>query len=81
MNHGFYVVRMPKNGTGSRLIVESVPFKDKQGAENWRDFIQSQHPKDNVFVIEKSDEPDPLAGLPGMGDYTYEEFSRDSDRW
>lgn len=24
---------------------------------------------------------DPNAGLPGMGDYAYEEFSRDCDRW
>lgn len=54
MHPGFYVVRLPKNGTGSRLIVESVPFKDKQGAENWCDFIQDQYPKDDVFVIERN---------------------------
>lgn len=68
MTPGFYVVRMPKNGRGSRLIVESRPFRipanwnnpvetardfARRSADNWRDFIQSQHPKDDVFVIEK----------------------------
>lgn len=63
MEPGFYVVRMPENGVGSRLIVESRPFLlTKNGpdreyamhqAENWRDFIQGQHPKDDVFIIER----------------------------
>jgi len=32
MDPGFYVVRMPKNGSGSRLIVEStmIPESGKQ---------------------------------------------------
>lgn len=59
---GLYVVRVPHNGSGSRLIVESRPFQKKEGfsddwvrnqADNWRDFIQSEHPRDEVFVIER----------------------------
>ncbi|UTC29017.1 hypothetical protein MARCHEWKA_05050 [Brevundimonas phage vB_BpoS-Marchewka] len=65
MAPGFYVVRMPKNGAGSRLIVESRPFQKiawietqepgwaRRQAELWCDFVQSQHPKDDVFVIER----------------------------
>jgi len=62
MEPGLYVVRMPARGMGSRLIVESRPFRflpdiDKAWtltqAENWRDFIQSQHPQDDVFVVER----------------------------
>ncbi|USN14179.1 hypothetical protein KABACHOK_03430 [Brevundimonas phage vB_BpoS-Kabachok] len=65
MHPGFYVVRMPKNGAGSRLIVESRPFRKiawieaeepgyaRRQAESWRDFVQDEHPKDDVFVIER----------------------------
>ena len=53
MKPGFYVVRMPKNGNGGRLIVESVPFKDRQSADNWCDFIKDELPNDDVFVIER----------------------------
>lgn len=65
MHPGFYVVRMPANGVGSRLIVESRPFSKvdwveaespgyaRRQAESWCDFVQSQHPKDDVFVIER----------------------------
>ena len=76
MEPGFYVVRMPKNGAGSRLIVESRPFRiipdeewadlggappnarqyARSNAERWRDFVQSEHPKDDVFVIEREKE-------------------------
>jgi len=62
MEPGFYVVRMPSKGTGSRLIVESRPFRIMPGidrewtlaqAESWRDYIQTEHPLDDVFVIER----------------------------
>jgi hypothetical protein len=53
MKRGFYVVRMPRNGAGSRLIVESVAMKDWHRADGWRDFIQAEHPNDDVFVIER----------------------------
>jgi len=53
---------MPSKGTGSRLIVESRPFRIMPGidrewtlaqAESWRDYIQTEHPLDDVFVIER----------------------------
>lgn len=75
MPPGFYVVRMPHSGAGSRLMVESrvfQPFTEvptegalstlslenlnervRSMAEGWADFIQQQHPKDDVFVIER----------------------------
>lgn len=62
MPPGLYVVRMPDRGMGQRLIIESICFQFKEGfdpdwvrqqADNWCDYIQSQHPKDDVFVIEK----------------------------
>lgn len=65
MAPGYYVVRMPHRGMGSRLSVESVCFRIRpeieaespgwclRQADSWRDFVQSQHPKDDVFVIEK----------------------------
>lgn len=51
MTPGYYVARLPKNGTGSRLIIESVRFRDRSNADNWCDFIKEQKPKDDVFVI------------------------------
>jgi hypothetical protein len=62
MEPGFYVVRMPKNGAGSRLMIESRPFRiipefgrdvALRQAENWKDVIQSQRPDDDVFIIER----------------------------
>lgn len=74
MEPGFYVVRMTARGIGSRLIIESRPFRiisdeewnrispghtttareyARDNAEGWCEFIQSQHPKDDVFVIER----------------------------
>ena len=53
MNPGFYVGRMPERGIGSRLIIESICFQRKDDAESWCDFIKSQHPKDDVFLIER----------------------------
>jgi hypothetical protein len=59
---GLYVVRLPHGAKSKKLIVESVCFRKKPGlpddtaelmAEGWRDFVQSEHPKDDVFVIEK----------------------------
>jgi hypothetical protein len=64
MDSGFYVVRMPKRGIGSRLMIESICFKKhpkdptisdawvRQQADSWCDFVQGQHPKDDVFVME-----------------------------
>lgn len=65
MHPGLYVVRMPDRGMGARLHIESICFqfhpdkphiKDewvRDQAQRWADFIQSQHPKDDVFVIER----------------------------
>ena len=62
---GFYVVRMPHRGMGTRLMIESRCFPTekispdiprdwiKRQADNWCDFVKSQHPKDDVFVIER----------------------------
>jgi len=59
MKPGFYVVRIPRRGSGGKLTIESICFSTerdrefaKRGAHNWCDFVQSQHPKDEVFVIE-----------------------------
>jgi hypothetical protein len=61
MEPGFYVVRSSHRGIGNRLIIESCRFGPhpsvdlewvKLQANNWRDFIQSQHPKDDVVLIE-----------------------------
>lgn len=51
MSPGYYVTRLPKNGTGSRLVIESVRFLARSAADNWCDFVKDQHPKDDVFVI------------------------------
>jgi hypothetical protein len=68
MEPGFYVVRVPAKGPGTRLIVESVcfPIRPVKGlneaeslewvknqANGWCEFIQGRHPKDDVFVIER----------------------------
>ena len=75
MEPGFYVVRRPSRGNGTRLHIESRPFhilSDEEWAlavgdnrthsarryaykndEQWRDYIKSQHPKDEVFIIER----------------------------
>ena len=74
MEPGYYVVRRPSRGSGTRLHIESRPFvilseevwreegieADRytprryayDNAERWRDFVQFQHPKDYVFIIE-----------------------------
>ena len=67
---GFYVVRIPRRSSTGRMIVESVPFKQRFRANRWRGFIQDQHPKDDVFVIERfeikegDDEDDEPASAP-----------------
>lgn len=66
MKAGFYVVRRTVPGSGTRLIIESVPFRirpDIDGddarerarmmADNWCDFIKGQYPRHQVFVIER----------------------------
>jgi hypothetical protein len=60
MTPGFVVIRIPKKG--SRWIVESRIFRTDDPefdrgwvlghAERWRDHIQGQHPKDEVFIVE-----------------------------
>ncbi len=64
MEPGFYVVRMPARGMGSRLIIESRPFRQfpdvregyaRECAEQWKLTIQHFHPKDDVFVIERQE--------------------------
>lgn len=53
----FYVVREP-SGSPARnrtsWIVESRPFDDPTRADSWRDWIATQHPKDAVFVVQKT---------------------------
>lgn len=56
MKEGFYVVRMPARGSGGRLAIESRPQVSRQVCEGWRDFVQLEHPKDEVFIIEISKE-------------------------
>ena len=69
LSPGFYAVRIPARGTGTRLTVESVPFAirdDVHGVEareralvsatNWAEFMGEQHPGDAVFVIEREAE-------------------------
>ena len=68
MAPGLYIARLPIRGTGSRLIIESVCFafrsvpglneeesRDwvRNKADTWRQHVQEQHPKDDVFVIER----------------------------
>lgn len=68
MEPGFYVVRLPHRGIGSRLVIESRPFRivesgdvspeyareyAQRQADIWREVVQSEHPKDEVFVIER----------------------------
>jgi hypothetical protein len=50
-----YVVRISSRtnpSSATRLIVESRPFYSRSEADSWRDFVQSQHKRDSVFVIE-----------------------------
>lgn len=42
------VIRKTPKGT---WIQESVKFKDLNRANNWREFIALNHPKDKVFVV------------------------------
>lgn len=51
----FYVVRIPANGTGRNFIVESVAFVSLERAHGWGQHVQNEHPKDEVFVVEKKD--------------------------
>lgn len=69
MEPGFYVVRLPHRGMGSRLVIESRPFRIVEGmaditpeyareyaerqADLFREVVQTEHPKDEVFVIER----------------------------
>lgn len=70
---GFYVVRIPARGSGTRLSVQSVCFAIRpdvygagareralESADGWCGFIAGQHPRDTVFVIEREAE-EPLA--------------------
>lgn len=47
------MVRLPSRTKTDQLTVESVPFKERWRADNWCEFIQFQHPRDAVFVIER----------------------------
>jgi hypothetical protein len=56
---GLYVVRRTRSHRSRYLIVESRRFDLVEGAahpllsvDSWRDFVASEHPKDDVFVIE-----------------------------
>lgn len=62
MEPGFYVVRMPKRGSGTKLTIESRPLMSnhpdiprdwlKNSADTWRQAIQKMHPDDFVTLIE-----------------------------
>jgi hypothetical protein len=65
MPPGFYVLRLPVRGSGSRLYVESRCFPilpdvprewSRRQADYWRDYISSEHPDDEVFVVEREPE-------------------------
>ena len=61
-----------------------IPFDDKELGAAWEiaKFFWEEGYDQGVSDSDPAvDLPDPNAGLPGMGDYTYEQFSRDSDRW
>lgn len=48
----------------------------------YRIIKETSHPSwEQAVEIATAEDEDPSADLPGMGDYTYEEFSRDCDRW
>jgi hypothetical protein len=58
---GWYVGRIPNRSRTNRVIIESICFARhpkmdddwvKNQADNWRDFIQSQYLKDEVFLFE-----------------------------
>jgi hypothetical protein len=61
MTPGFIIIRIPNKG--SSWIVESRVFRTDDPkfdrdwvldrAKSWRDLIQGQHPKDEVFIVEK----------------------------
>lgn len=59
---GFYVLRVPARSMSNHALVESRPFQQNEDwpdgyarkmADDWRDYIQSEHPKDLVFVVER----------------------------
>lgn len=60
MQPGLYVARTPRRSRSNRVMIESIAFQRQPGdpgealrdVTNWCEFIQSQHPKDEVFVIE-----------------------------
>jgi hypothetical protein len=63
---GFYVMR--RAHLGKRLMLESRCFKPmpeknislewtKDQAESWADYVRSEHPKDDVFVMEVLERP------------------------
>lgn len=63
---GFYVGRIPARGSGSKITIESRPFRiadslpsgldpreyARERADEWCGFIQDKNPKDSVFVFE-----------------------------
>lgn len=58
MKPGLYVARVPARSRSNRVIIESVCFQEDPNGEHdraaarWQSFIQSEHPKDQVFIME-----------------------------
>ena len=62
---GVYVARIPRRSVTNKMIIESICFSLPENrpditrdwvrlqAESWCDFVKSQHPKDDVFLIER----------------------------
>lgn len=57
-----------------------IPFDDKEIGAAWELLTYIWNEGYDQGVAD-SDPAVELAGLPGMGEYTYEEFSKDCDRY
>lgn len=61
-----------------------IPFDDKEIGAAWEllTYIWNEGYDQGVADSDPAVyTPDPLEGLPGMEEYTYEQFSKDCDRW
>jgi hypothetical protein len=70
---GYYVMRRAASGT--RFMLESRCFKPmreegvpvewtKTQADQWAEFVQSEHPNDDVFVMQVHEKPEKLLRKP-----------------
>lgn len=52
MNPGFYVARCC--GPSRIVILESRPWRTREDADNWAEFIKVMNPKHDVFIIDRT---------------------------